>query len=145
MTVEDFASIGDRLTRALISGDLDLYRKIMVLPLKIEPFGSPAYVLETEAGLAQDFHLYVTAIRSSGITDIWREVRGVTALGDGSVRVSFRIHLMSHAHRVAEPFASEMLLVPHSGSFRIAEIATPAEHSDWTLGKAPLGPASGLM
>jgi hypothetical protein len=145
MTVEDFATIGDRLTAALLSGDIGLYRQVMVLPLWIEPYGDPAYVLETDAALALDFQLYVTALRAAGITDIWREVRAVTTLADGTARVHCRVHLMAHAYRVTEPFASEMWLRPHGGSFRIARIVATAGHIDWTLGKAPLGPAGGLM
>lgn len=145
MTIEDFAAIGDRLTAALISGDFGLYTLVMALPLQVEPYGAAAYVLETETALSQDFQLYVSALRASGITDIWREVRSVQRLQDGTARVHCRVHLMAHALRVTEPFASEMWLRPQGGSFRISKIIATAAHIDFTLGRTPLGPAGGLM
>jgi hypothetical protein len=145
MTVEAFTAIGDRLTAALMTGDFSIYLQVMSLPLQVEPYGSPVYVLSSEAELKQDFDLYVAALRAAGITDIWREVRAVAGLDNGSVRVQCRVHLMAHAHRVSEPFASEMWLVQRGGSFQIAKIIATVAHIDWTLGKAPLGPAGGLI
>lgn len=145
MTIEDFAAIGDKLTAALISGDFGQYTLIMALPLQVEPYGASAYVLETEAALAKDFQLYVAALRSAGITDIWREVRSVQRREDGTACIHCRVHLMAHAHRVTEPFASEMWLRPQGGSFRITKIIAAAAHIDFTLGKTSLGPAAGLM
>ena len=140
-----FADLAERLTRALLTGDFALYRSVMAMPLRVVPRGGQPYVLETEAALQHDFDLYATAVRTAGVTDIWREVVRVTPDAAGTWRVAFRIHIMARAHRVAEPFGSEMLLVPGISGLRIAEIVSTAEHIDWTLGRGAIGPGSGLI
>ncbi len=79
-----FADLAERLTRALLTGDFALYRSVMAMPLRVVPRGGQPYVLETEAALQHDFDLYATAVRTAGVTDIWREVVRVTKPGAGN-------------------------------------------------------------
>ncbi|MEZ5796109.1 MAG: hypothetical protein R3D63_00565 [Paracoccaceae bacterium] len=140
-----FQDLGDRLTRSLIAGDFALYAQVMALPLRIDPRGGHAYVLETPEALQRDFDLYHAAIRAAQVTDIFREVQEVDEQPDGGWRVFCRVHIFVHAHRIAEPHCSEMLLVPDPPGMRIAEIVATSEHIDWTLGRARLGPGDGLI
>lgn len=139
-----FAEIGNRLTRALLTDDFALYQSVMALPLRIVPRGDPAYVLEDESALRQDFDLYHRSIRTAGITDIYREVDHVIP-EDSGFRVFCRVHIMARAHRLAEPHRSEMLLLPSEAGLRIAEIISAPEHIDWTLGRRSIDPAGGMI
>ncbi len=145
MSEQAFANLGHALTDALISGDFARYRAVMALPLRIVPRGGEAYVLHDDAALERDFQLYNRSLRTAGVTDIFREVVEVRPEAGGTYRVICTVHILSRAHRVAEPFSSEMLLVPAIDGLRIAEIVSTTEHIDWTLGRGKIGPGSGLI
>jgi hypothetical protein len=140
-----FRDLGDRLTRALLSGDVALYRSVMALPLRIVPHGGRPYVIETKAALDRDFGLYHDAIRAAGVTDIFREVISVVPAGPGEFRVSLRVHVMARADRIAPPHLSEMLVLDRPDGLRIAEIVAAEDHIDWTLGRGPVRPGGGLL
>jgi hypothetical protein len=145
MPEDAFSQLGNSLTQALITGDFDLYRAVMALPLRIVPRGAEAYVLTDDAALERDFRLYVRSIKTAGVTDIFRKLDEVRPDGNGGQRVFCTVHILSRAHRIADPFRSEMLLVPSGDGLRIAEIVSTTEHIDWTLGRGSLGPGSGLI
>ena len=145
MTDQTFADLAERLTRALVTGDFAPYRAVMALPLRIVPRGGAAYVLDSDAALEQDFGLYAQAIRAAGVTDIWREVLGAEPAPGGGQRLFLRVHLLTRAGRLTDPFGSEMLLVPGPQGLRIAEIISSPEHIDWTLGRGSLGQGRGLI
>jgi hypothetical protein len=145
MCEEAFSRLGNSLTQALITGDFDLYRLVMALPLRIVPRGTQAYVLADDAALERDFRLYARSIKTAGVTDIFREVAEVRPDANGGHRVFCTVHIMARAHRITEPFRSEMLLLPFADGLRIAEIVSTTEHIDWTLGRRALGPGSGLI
>lgn len=134
MPVTGFSEIGDRLTEALITGDFGLYQRVMELPLTIVPLGEDPYVLADEVALRRDFDLYHDVLKLHGVTDIFREVRGVFEEEDGVHRILCRVHIMVHANRIAEPFLSEMRIRLRAGLWRIVEIRSLAAHIDWTLG-----------
>ena len=139
MPVLGFSDIGDRLTAALVNGDFGLYRQVMDLPLTVVPVGESPYTLADEPALHRDFELYHNVLRLHGVTDIFREVRGVFDEGDDVHRILCRVHIMARANRIAEPFLSEMLIRPRSGLWRIIEIRSLAAHIDWTLGASGQG------
>ena len=145
MPVFAFSDIGDTLTRALVSGDFALYRKVMQVPLTIVPIGEPAYVLRDDDDLQRDFDLYHQVLKLHGVTDIFREVRGVVDEGAGVHRIQCRVHVMARANRIAEPFQSEILIRLAGGQWRIIEIRSVVGHIDWTLGKGDLGPARDFL
>lgn len=134
MPVSGFSSIGDRLTEALVSGDFELYQQVMELPLTIIPVGEAPYVLSDEVSLRRDFDLYHNVLKLHGVTDIFREVRGVSDEGGGVHRILCRVHIMARANRIADPFLSEMRIRSRDGQWRILEIRSLAAHIDWTLG-----------
>lgn len=144
MPEHGFAALGQDLTTALLTGDVALYRSLMSLPLRIVPRGGAPYVLTDPDALGRDFQLYHLALTAAGVTDIFRQVDTVSPTADG-FRVHFTVHLMARAHRIADPFRSEMLVVAVPGGLRIAEIVSTAEHIDWTLGRRPHMPGAGLI
>lgn len=133
---QGFADLSERLTRALAGGDFALYRSVMSLPLRIVPQGGEAYVLTDPGALERDFALYHAAIRAAGVTDIWREVLDVLIDDPGQFRVVVRVHILSRAQRLVDPFQSEMLILHRDGGLRIAEIVSTRDHIDWTLGRS---------
>ena len=144
MPERGFSEIGDVLTRALVTGDFALYRKVMRLPLTIAPEGGQAYVLRDEAALREDFDLYHAVLKVHGVTDIFRDVQEVRPEGDGH-RVICRVHILVRAYRIAEPFRSEMLIHPTPEGWVISEIRSTAGHIDWTLGRAEIGPGRDFL
>jgi hypothetical protein len=117
----------------------------MSLPLRIIPRGGEAYVLTDDAALERDFALYHRSLKTAGVTDIFRELVEVQPEADGATRVLCRVHIMARAHRITDPFRSEMLLRPTPQGMRIGEIVSTSEHIDWTLGRGSIGPGSGLI
>ena len=74
MSAEVFTQTGERLTKALITGDFDLYARVMALGLEVVPQGGTPFRLETTEALRQDFDMFHQAIIQWGITDIYRKV-----------------------------------------------------------------------
>jgi len=134
MPVSGFSSIGDQLTSALLAGDFEQYREVIELPLTIIPTDETPYTLTDEAALLRDFQLYHVVLKLHGVTDIFREMRGVIDEGAGHHRILFRVHMMVRANRIADPFQSEMLIRQRDGQWRILEIRSLAAHIDWTRG-----------
>ena len=145
MSVLAFSGVGDTLTQALVTGDFALYRRVMQLPLAIVPLGEPAYVLADEAALKRDFDLYHNVLQLHGVTDIFREVRGVVDDGGGVTRIQCRVHIMARGNRIAEPFESEILIQLCHDQWRITEIRSVAAHIGWTLGEADIGPTRDFL
>ena len=137
-----FGVLGDTLTKALIAGDFPLYHSIMVLPLKITPRDATAYVLSDEAALRDDFDLYHSIIKLHGVTDIYREVVAFSPAGPGQVMFHCTTHILVRANRLADPFATRMLLRQDADGWRIAEIESSEGHINWTLGRGAVS-ASG--
>ena len=144
MDAKGFEDIGNRLTTALLTGDLALYLQLIRLPLRIEAAGAYAYDLTDEAAVAEDMGLYHDVLTLHGVTDIDREVMGFRPEGEG-VNVTCRVNIVAKAHRVVEPFRTDMLLVPAPGGWRIARIASQPGHIDWTLGQASIDTAGNFV
>lgn len=140
MGIRQLQSIGDRLTTALISGRFDLYRGLMQLPLRIVPKNSTAYVLETEAALADDFNLYHAVIKAHGVTDIFRQLRSFEAEGANGMRLLCTTHIMAKALRIVEPFETCFHVVPVGDDWLIREIESSEGHIRWTLGRTVILP-----
>lgn len=145
MPFSAFSEIGETLTRALVTGDFGLYQQVMQLPLTIVPIGEASYLLKDDAALFRDFDLYHQVLKLHGVTDIFREVRGVIDDGDGVHRIQVRVHIMARANRIAEPFHSEILIRLKGGSWRIIEIRSVAEHIDWTLSSGEASVSHGFL
>lgn len=135
-----FQTLGDDLTRALVTGDFDLYAAIMALPLTIAPRDGAPYVLADRAALRADFDLYHSIIKLHGVTDIYREVVEYQPVSDGHIRFHFVTHILVRAQRIVEPFASCMLMVRGADGWRIAEIESSEGHINWTRGRARIAP-----
>jgi hypothetical protein len=140
MPARRFSEIGDRLTKALIDGDFDLYRSVMDIPLRVAPRDDAAYVLETEAALSEDFDQYHAVIKSQGVTDIFRQVLYVQDIAADRQKMVCLTHILVHAHRLVDPFETSMTLVLRTDGWRISEIESSEGHIKWTLGRAFVGP-----
>lgn len=132
--------LGDLLTRALTTGNFRLYRSIFTLPVRFSPKDGKAYVLTDEAGLRDDFDLYVSIIKLHGVTDIYRKFLGYQTLADGTVSVRWFTHILVRARLLADPFETTMLLRQSEDGWRIAEIESSEGHLHWTLGRAQVSP-----
>lgn len=140
MRAPEFQEIGDRMTRALITGDFGLYRDMMALPLTIQPREGRAYVLQDLPALREDFELYHAVIRQHGVTDIFRQLVGQDDLGPGRLRFHCLTHLMSKAHRLVDPFATRFLMEQRPEGWRIIEIESSEGQITWTLGRTEISP-----
>ncbi len=131
-----FHELGDLLTKALIFGNFDLHRSILTLPVRFAPKDGKAYVLSDEAALREDFDPYVSIIKLHGVTDIYRQFLGHESLDDGMISVRWITHILVDARRLADPFATRMLVRREEGGWRITEIESSEGHLNWTLGRA---------
>lgn len=134
-----FLTLGDLLTKALITGDFALYQSILTLPVKFSPRQGRAYVLHDEAALREDFELYVSIIRLHGVTDIYRQFLGHDRLDNG-IHVHWMTHILVRGTRLVEPFVTRMLVTVDAAGWRIAEIESSEGHLNWTLGRAVVSP-----
>ncbi|UYV36628.1 hypothetical protein N4R57_16740 [Rhodobacteraceae bacterium D3-12] len=105
-----FISLGERLTKALITHDFELYQQVMDLPLTLEPRGDTSYTLTTADELRTDFDLYCDHIRLHEITDIYREAKEVETLSDDLTVIVCETHILSGGSRVVPPFTGIMTM-----------------------------------
>lgn len=139
MSEQGFQDIGDRLTKALLTGDSALYRDLIALPITITPRGASAYVIEDEDCLQKDFTQYHLVLKTNAVTDIFRDLQEVTPAGPCRVVVRVITHIMAHANRVAEPFETRFFLKDLDGDWRITAIESSAAHIGWALGQPQSG------
>ncbi|MBC6407654.1 MAG: hypothetical protein GDA40_05770 [Rhodobacteraceae bacterium] len=69
------------MTKTLITGDFTLYQSAIWLPFRTEPRNGQPYVLGTLAAPEEDFDLYRKAIALNLVTDIYRALQEIRALG----------------------------------------------------------------
>lgn len=138
----DFTAISECLTRALLTGDADLYASISALPQHNLPRNAEPYRLADRAALDEDFALYVQALRLNRVTDIFRVQKSVTRPAPDRTEITAEVHLLSGALRIVDPFVVRFTLVHADGAWRIARIESALAHIRWTLGKGSL-PESG--
>lgn len=140
-----FLDLGERLTQALTTGDFALYRQVMGLPLRIEPRGGSAYVLETVDDLHRDFDLYRDHIALHGITDIYREVLDVEHPAPDTAIAIVRMNILAGARRVVPPFVSLFTMRRDGdGAVRLHSIQSSLGHINWTLGKGGIDKDGGF-
>ncbi|WP_225029366.1 hypothetical protein [Xinfangfangia pollutisoli] len=137
---EAFLALGDRLSRALQTGNAALYRSIMTLPLRIVPQHGAAFVIHGTEDLDADFATYRNAIVAAGVTDIRREMIGVTQVPEGH-RVRYTVTLLVGDTPRGAPHETEMLLVPTPTGLKIAELASTSTLIDWTRHRGASGQA----
>lgn len=133
-----FAIIGERLTKALLSGDFDLYQQVMGLPITIEPRGAAAYTITNPEELRCDFDLYHQAVLIRRITDIYRKVESIQKIQENRFSVACLMHILVGSEYVVEPFHSTMTLSETPEDWRFYHIYSPLRHIQWTLGKTDL-------
>ena len=136
MSAEVFTQTGERLTKALITGDFDLYTRVMALGLEVVPQGGTPFRLETTEALRQDFDLFHQAIIQWSITDIYRKVLSVHALSDSEFAVRSEVNILIDARRVVDPFVTEMTLRQTPGGWKFHRIVSTLGHINWTIGKS---------
>lgn len=131
-----FIELGERLTKALITQDFELYEQVMDLPLTLEPRGHTPYTLTTIDELRADFDLYCDHIRLHGITDIYREAKEVETLSDDLTVIVCDIHLLSGGARTVPPFTGVMTMHRCADDVvRFSRIQSSLGHLNWTIGR----------
>lgn len=138
MTEEEFAEVVERITQGLLADDFDSYRSAFRLPLVIVPRGGAAQHFDNEDDLREDFDLYVQSMRLQGVTDIFRDVRGIERRGD-TARVHYVTHILRRALRIVEPFRSSMEFRRADGEWRIERIESSLGHINWSRREAEIG------
>ncbi len=135
-----FHELGDLLTKALLLKNFGLYRSALTLPARFAPKEGKADVLSDEAALRADFDLYVSIIKLHGVTDIYRQFLGCDRVDEGLMSVNWITHVLVRARRLADPFATRMLVRHGEDGWRIAAIESSEGHLNWTLGQATVSP-----
>ncbi|NBZ88512.1 hypothetical protein [Stagnihabitans tardus] len=141
MPEPDMADLSDRLTRALITGNFDLYAQVIALPMQFTPRGEKPYVLHTEAELREDFEVYVGIIRTHGVTDIYRKLLTLRQTPTG-VEARCLTHILVRANLLTQPFETRIRAIPTEGGWKIAEIESSEGHIHWSMGQAEIADGS---
>lgn len=139
-----FQQLGNRLTKSLITGDFDLYRSVMDLPMRVIPRGAEVIDLTDEASLKTDFELYHISVSARQVTDIYRRVLSIeNTPGDPDVAVvTCEMNILHHAERLVRPFTSLFSMRQVDNDWRIFQIESLAGHIAWTLGQYEITPQS---
>ena len=135
MKTADFPALGEKLTRALIDGNFELYESIIHLPLRVAPRDGDPYVLNTVEELKVNFGKYCAAIQANNVTDIFRRPISITELAEDWIEVTVEMHVLSQSGRIVDPFRSQFVLRPQGGEWRIAIIRSSLGYISWTLGR----------
>lgn len=131
-----FQGLGERLTRALLTRDFDLYRQVTNLPIQIEPRGGSPYTPDTADALRADFDLYHDHIQLHGITDIYREVLDIDRIDDDTAAVTCMMNILHGGSRIVRPFRAIMTMQRGpDDTTRFVRIQSALGHINWTLGK----------
>lgn len=134
----EFYEVGERLTRALISGDFDLYQTVMRLPLEINPIQGVPYTLRDTDALREDFLLYHQMNTLHHVTDIFRRILNIRMECDSVAIVTSRTELLSNSTRLVEPFDATHHLRRAAEGWRIFQIDSSVGHINWTLNRATI-------
>lgn len=124
----DFDAIGEKLTQAFLSGDYDLYRRLVVLPISTIPYDAPPSVRKTERELREGFQTIRNSLKMLSITDIHRDVVSVAKLADDWIEVETKSHYLRGAQRVLGPFPIHYALSNHQGEWRITAVRSSSSH-----------------
>lgn len=135
-----FSGLGDRLTKALVSGDFELYAAIIWLPFRVTPRDAETYVLHDLPALQIDFDLSHSIIKTNGVTDIFRHVRQIDQIGENRARITCTTHIMARAQRIVDPFQTRIFVRDRGGLWKIYEIESSEGHINWTLGRSEIAP-----
>lgn len=130
-----YRDIGERVTRALVSGAFELFEDAVSLPLKLVPRAGPVQQIDTRENLQRTFEAYHRQGRLHNVTDLYRDVFSAEHTRDDEITVRFRLHILAGATRIVEPFTSTHVLRQTGADWRIAEILTPLGHVNWLLGR----------
>lgn len=139
-TLHAFEEIGKKLTDGLVHQNFDSYRAAFQLPARIIPRQGAAYTLNTQTELEADFDLYARSMKLHHVTDMFREVLSVTDLEDGQKAVLARVHLLSNANQIVDPFQTTFVLAPTDAGWRVIRIESSLGHINWTRGIAGITP-----
>ena len=135
MEAKAFRALSEHLTTALVTGDFELYRQVVGLPVRFEPREGKAYTLETVDELQEDFALYHDMMSLHGITDIYREILGIEQPEPQRADVTCLVNYLRKTGRAVDPFRMKMTLREGGDGWRIHLIKSSLGHINWTLGK----------
>lgn len=135
-----FEQIGRRLTDGLVRRQFDRYRAAFHLPARIIPRQGAPYTLNTEAELKSDYELYAQSMKLHHVTDMIREILSIQDLEDGQKAVLARVHLLSNANQIVDPFQTTFVITPTEDGWRVIRIESSLGHINWTRGLARITP-----
>jgi hypothetical protein len=138
VTAEIFADTGERLTQALVTGEFELYRQAMDLPIEIIPRTGKPRVLQDIDDLTEDFGIYRQTITLWKVTDIYRKPLSIRHLADGLLEVTCEMHIMADGTRIVDPFTSIMTLRHTEEGWKFCRIHSSLGHINWTFGQADI-------
>ena len=136
----EFYAVGERLTKALVSGDFEIYQSVMDLPLQINPELETAYTLDTVDELRSDFEIYHQVNVLHHVTDIYRQIKAIKMLSQNRAAVSCTMELLSHSGRLVDPFLATHFLHQRPKGWRIYRIDSSVGHINWTLKRTQITP-----
>ena len=140
MTPSEFTIVERNLTRALITGDFELYKTLIHLPAVVVPRGGHAQEIRTDAELREDFDLYVQALQIQRATDIYRKILNFALMEDDWVEVTVETSILGSTGRIVEPFHTQFVLRPYGGRWQIVLVRSSFGHLRWTRGLARITP-----
>lgn len=123
-------TIVDRIDAVYMAGDFEGWRDSVVLPLTFETRNGIG-VFTTEAELKRDFALYQKEFRIHRISELARVVTDVEEPDNATLRVAYRVHVLSGTQYVVPPWEGTMILKKVDGRWLLQKLINALGHLNW--------------
>ncbi|OUS20433.1 hypothetical protein DI396_03620 [Litorivita pollutaquae] len=129
-TLSDFQTWLDEITRAYTTGDRDVIRPYLVLPLTIVSTKGTV-VHKDEAGINLYLDYYLESSKLHGVTDVIRLAKELGPMGEGRLLGGYENHYLRGANYITRPYMSTVELLLDDGRWKIAKINSEVEPVQW--------------
>jgi hypothetical protein len=122
----------DRMGRAMIAGDWDIYQSGVALPFVLISAETQIVVADL-ATLRAGFDTFLGYVQAMHLTDMARLVGQTARLDPVLLSVTYVNHVMAGGARVVPPFTSHMVLRLVDGTWRAVSIANGMKARTWPI------------
>ena len=123
-------TIVDRIDAVYMADDFDGWRDSVHLPLTFETRnGTDTFT--NEADLQRDFDLYQKEFRIHRISELTRVVTGVEEIDSTTLRVNYRVHVLSGTRYVVQPWDGAMIFKKVDERWLLQKLVYALGHLNW--------------
>ncbi len=126
----DFQGFLDAIVDAVRVRDFEAFEPRYALPVTVIA-AQGTYLIEDRGDLLGAFDGYIAALDGHGVTDYVRVSTSLTRIAPTLAAGTYETHLLRNGTRVAEPFASAVLLRHDDGEWRATTFMVALTQERW--------------